>query len=119
MAHHLVMFRAIAITVAAFVVTTAPALAQFPPPGIYQCVDMNGAAFGTLSLFVAGDYEFAATDQPSGVGQVASAGNSVNALTGPLADIHLTGSFSTDDHGEAVFIFDTDTGRLQCAPPAG
>lgn len=96
---------------------TTPAFAQFPPPGIYACVTADNAALGTLTLLVAGDYDFKSTVIPSGKGQVASAGPSVNALTGPLADIHVTGSFSTNDRGEAVFIFDSDKGRLQCALP--
>lgn len=114
MAHHLVMFRPIAITLAALALTTTPAFAQFPPPGIYQCVDMNGALFGTLTLLVAGDYDFASTTV-GGTGQVASSGNSVNALTGPLADIELNGSLTIDDRGEATFIFSTSRGRVLCA----
>ena len=96
---------------------TTPAMAQFPPPGIYNCVTADGAAFGTLTLLVAGDYDLKSDVVAGGTGQVASAGPSVNALTGPLADIHLTGSFTTDDRGEAVFIFDTDKGRMQCSLP--
>ena len=113
------MFRPIAITIAAFVLTTAPALAQFPPPGIYQCVDMNGAAFGTLTLLVAGDYDFASSITIGGSGQVASSGNSVNALSGPLADIDLSGSFTLDERGEASFMFTTSLGSVLCALPAG
>jgi len=112
------MFRPIAITIAAFVLTTAPALAQFPPPGIYRCVDMNGAAFGTLTLLVAGDYDFASSITIGGSGQVASSGNSVNALSGPLADIDLSGSFTLDERGEASFMFTTSLGSVLCALPA-
>lgn len=101
-----------------FIALTLPALGQFPPPGIYACVDATGAAFGTLTLFVAGDYELASDVVASGTGQVASSGANVNALTGPLAEMHLTGSFSTDERGEAVFLFETDVGELQCALPA-
>ncbi|KKC41499.1 hypothetical protein WH87_00730 [Devosia epidermidihirudinis] len=111
------MFKHLIIATLAIAALTAPAIAQFPPPGIYACVTADNAAFGTLTLLVAGDYDFKSTVIPSGRGQVASAGPSVNALTGPLADIHLTGSFSTNAHGEAVFIFDSDKGRLQCALP--
>ena len=98
--------------------TTAPAFAQFPPPGVYQCVDMNGAAFGTLTLLVAGDYDFASSATVGGTGQVASSGNSVNALTGPLADIDLSGSFTTDERGDASFMFTTTLGSVLCALPA-
>jgi hypothetical protein len=111
------MIRMIATIVVALALTTAPALAQFPPPGVYHCIDAEGVDYGTLTLLVAGDYDFQSADHASGTGQVASSGPSVNALTGPLADIHLSGSFSTDESGEAVFIFDTDDGRLQCALP--
>ena len=119
MAHHLGMFRLIAITAAALVLTTAPAFAQFPPPGVYQCVDMNGAAFGTLTLLVAGDYEFTSSAAVGGSGQVASSGNSVNALTGPLADIDLNGSFTSNERGDASFMFSTTLGSVLCALPAG
>ena len=119
MAHHLVMFRPIAIITAAFALTTAPAFAQFPPPGVYLCVDMNGAAFGTLTLLVAGDYDFTSSATIGGSGQVASSGNSVNALTGPLAAIGLKGSFTTDERGEASFLFSTTLGSVLCALPAG
>jgi hypothetical protein len=118
-AHHLVMFRPIAITVTMLALTTAPAFAQFPPPGVYQCVDMNGAAFGTLTLLVAGDYDFASSATVGGTGQVASSGNSVNALTGPLADIDLSGRFTTDERGDASFMFTTTLGSVLCALPAG
>jgi len=104
--------------VIAMMLLATPAFAQFPPPGIYACMDATGPV-GTLSLLVAGDYDFQSDTQPSGNGQVASAGNSVNALSGPLADLHLKGSFSLDQRGEAVFTFETDAGRWQCAlPPA-
>lgn len=113
------MIKSFAIAVTALVALTAPALAQFPPPGVYQCVDMNGAPFGTLTLLVAGDYDFVSKVTIGGTGQVASAGNSVNALSGPLADIDLKGSFSTDERGEASFIFTTTLGSVLCAlPPA-
>ena len=97
--------------------TTLPALAQFPPPGVYQCVDMNGQAFGVLSLQVAGDYQFDSTVTVGGGGQVASSGNSVSAVSGPLADLGLTGSFTTDDRGEASFMFSTSMGSVLCALP--
>ncbi|WP_375449719.1 hypothetical protein [uncultured Devosia sp.] len=99
------------------IAVTLPALAQFPPPGVYQCVDMNGTAFGVLSLQVAGDYQFDSSVTLGGSGQVASSGNSVNAVSGPLADIGLAGSFTTDERGEASFIFTTNMGSLLCALP--
>ncbi len=112
------MIRPIAITIATLALTTAPAWAQFPPPGIYQCVDMDGAAFGTLTLLVAGDYQFASGTIVGGSGQVASSGNSVNAVSGPLADIGLSGSFTTDERGDASFMFTTTLGSVLCALPA-
>lgn len=93
-----------------------PAMAQFPPPGVYQCVDMNGGAFGTLSLSPAGEYDFQAADGIGGSGQLASAGNSVNAISGPLADINLSGSFTTGARG-AEFMFSTLEGSVLCAQP--
>lgn len=117
MAHHLVMIRPIAITIMALGLTIAPAFAQFPPPGIYQCVDMSGKAFGILSLQVAGDYEFLSPVTVGGTGQVASSGNSVTAVSGPLADIDLAGSFSTDANGVASFMFNSTLGSVLCAVP--
>ena len=96
---------------------TLPALAQFPPPGVYQCVDMNGTAFGTLTLQVAGDYQFDSQVTVGGGGQVASSGNSVSAVSGPLADLGMTGSFNTDAQGEASFMLSTSMGSVLCALP--
>ena len=112
------MKRSIAITIAALALTTAPAFAQFPPPGVYQCVDMGGKAFGILTLLVAGDYDFQSAVTIGGSGQVASAGNSVTAVSGPLADIDLKGSFTTDERGEASFMFSTTLGSMLCAVSA-
>ena len=78
------------------VVFTAPALAQFPPPGIYTCFAADGSKLGALSLLVAGDYQWRAPDGNSVNGQVASASTSVEALSGPLADKHWKGEFATD-----------------------
>lgn len=110
--------RTLILASLALFAATLPALAQFPPPGIYICVDMQGAAFGTLTLQVAGDYDFATKTGIGGTGQVASSGNSINALTGPLADIGLTGSFATDERGEATFTFTTSQGSILCGLPA-
>lgn len=108
------------ITVAiAILASTGQALAQFPPPGVYLCVDMAGASFGTLTLQAAGDYDLSSDATIGGSGQLASSGNSVNALSGPLADIDLTGSFSTSDQGEATFTFTTNLGSILCGLPAG
>ena len=86
-----------------------PALAQFPPPGIYACTS-GGAPFGELTLLVAGDYSFKGADGVSGTGQVASAGSDVDALSGPLGALHLKGAFSTDDTGRTAFRFTGDGG---------
>ena len=112
------MIRPFAIAALALAILTAPAAAQFPPPGVYQCVDMGGKAFGVLTLQVAGDYDFQTTVTIGGTGQVASAGNSVTAVSGPLADIDLKGSFTTDERGEASFLFTTTLGSVICALPA-
>lgn len=93
-----------------------PALAQFPPPGVYSCTDGNGANAGTLTLLVAGDYAFAGPDGSSGTGQVASASNDVNPLSGPLKDMGLTGFFGTDDSGNTLFKFTgADGAEITCS----
>ena len=92
---------------------TSPALAQFPPLGIYKCLNVNGGAVGTLSLLVAGDYQFDDAAGKSSTGQIASASTSVEALTGPLAEQHWKGEFATD-MGKTVFVFDTDSGKVGC-----
>ena len=103
----------IVISFLAVVVLTAPALAQFPPPGVYTCLAADGSKMGSLSLLVAGDYEWLAESGMSVSGQVASAATSVEALSGPLADQHWNGTFSTDG-GKTTFVFQTDTGKVTC-----
>ena len=99
----------------AFGLVASPALAQFPPPGVYACVDGAGAVLGELSLFVAGDYALARPDGSSGKGQVASAGTDVNPLSGPLKDMGLTGVFGTDEAGNTVFRFvGADGAGVEC-----
>ena len=95
-------------------VLATPALAQFPPPGIYACVNVNGGQVGSLSLLVAGDYQFDDASGKSFTGQIASASTSVEALTGPLADQHWKGDFTTAA-GKTTFVFTTDSGKVTCA----
>lgn len=95
---------------------TAPALAQFPPPGVYFCTTSQGEPFGTMDLFAAGDYQLLRGTGGAGTGQIASAGNSVRALSGPLADIRVKGVFSTDAAGETRFTLDSDLGPIDCGP---
>jgi hypothetical protein len=91
-----------------------PALAQFPPPGVYACMSA-GASFGELTLLVAGDYSFKAADGTSAGGQVASAGTDVDALSGPLKQLNLTGTFETDDTGATTFRFTNPDGlQITC-----
>lgn len=90
-----------------------PALAQFPPPGIYACTNVNGGEVGKLSLLVAGDYQFDDVLGKTSTGQVASASTSVEAVTGPLADQHWKGDF-TSAAGKTTFVFDTDAGKVTC-----
>jgi hypothetical protein len=113
------MIQRFAITIATLALTTLPALAQFPPPGVYQCIDLEGRAFGILTLLVGGDYQFQSDATIGGSGQIASSGNSVNAVSGPLADIDLSGSFTPDPTGNPVFMFGTTLGGVMCALPAG
>ncbi|MBN9305407.1 MAG: hypothetical protein BGO82_02845 [Devosia sp. 67-54] len=103
----------IALAAFAFIALTAPALAQFPPPGIYSCAGDDGDKLGTLSLLVAGDYQWQAADGMASSGQIASASNSVEALSGPLGDAHWQGSFSTEA-GRTTFSFSTDSGKVSC-----
>jgi hypothetical protein len=95
------------------IVVASPALAQFPPPGIYACADATGTALGSLSLLVAGDYQWQTPEGTSASGQVASASNSVTALSGPLAGQHWRGEFSTEA-GKTTFVFQTDGGQVVC-----
>jgi hypothetical protein len=90
----------------------SPALAQFPPPGIYECDDAAGTKLGTLSLLVAGDYQWDAGGQTY-VGQIASSGSSVEALSGPLAEAKWRGSFVTQ-MDQTMFVFDTASGQVIC-----
>jgi hypothetical protein len=93
------------------------ALAQFPPPGAYACVDAGGAGFGTILLSPDGDYQFTAADGAQSKGQIASSGTDVQALTGPLADLHLAGSYATEA-GATTFSFTSDKGAIGCRPAA-
>lgn len=103
----------IALAAFALIALTAPALAQFPPPGIYSCAGDDGDKLGTLSLLVAGDYRWQAADGTASDGQIASAANSVEALSGPLGAAHWTGTFGTEAGG-TTFVFTTDAGRVTC-----
>ncbi len=86
------------------ILLATPALAQFPPPGVYACTNA-GAPFGELTLFVAGDYSFKGTDGNSASGQIASAGTDVDVLSGPLKALNLKGAFATDHTGATTFKF--------------
>jgi hypothetical protein len=94
---------------AALITLATPALAQFPPPGVYACTS-DGAPFGELTLLVAGDYSFKAADGTTSSGQVASAGTNVDALSGPLKQLNLTGAFETDETGATAFRFTNPDG---------
>ena len=119
------MRPALMIAAALSLTAVSPALAQFPPPGIYHCSNADGSALGTLSLLVQGDYQFSVAASPAfdekagdpgnGKGQLASAGKSVTAQSGPLADIyHWKGSFSTDAQRHTSFAFSGLKGAATC-----
>ena len=91
------------------ILLATPALAQFPPPGVYACTN-GDVPFGELTLFVAGDYSFRTADGKVEGGQVASAGTDVDALSGPLKALNLKGAFGTDDTGATTFRFEGDGG---------
>ena len=109
------MIRPFAIAALALAILTAPAAAQFPPPGVYQCIDLDGNNFGVLTLLVGGDYQFTSPMAPEGAGQLASSGNSVRAVSGPLADIELAGSYVIDLNDNAFFMFGATLGGISCA----
>lgn len=98
---------------AALALIASPALAQFPPPGIYACVGANGAPLGTLSLLTAGDYQWDTPDGKSATGQMSSASTSLEALSGPLGDQHWKGNFATA-MGKTTFAFTSDAGAVSC-----
>lgn len=97
---------------ALLVLVGTPALAQFPPPGIYACTGANGTPIGEWTLLVAGDYTFTAADGTEGKGQVASAGTDVTSLSGPLKDFGWTGVFGTDDSDATLFRFTAADGSV-------
>jgi hypothetical protein len=116
---------------AVLLAAATPALAQFPPPGIYRCTTEAGAPLGTLSLFAAGDYQFSVAadasfaekpgDPGNGKGQLASASTAITVLSGPLATLfHWKGSFHTDPQRHNSFSFTgADGAKAQCDPPKG
>lgn len=109
--------RTLPIAVATLVLCgTAPALAQFPPPGVYFCTNSQGAPFGTIDLFAAGDYQLLRESGGTGTGQIASAGASLRAISGPLADLRVKGVFATDETGATHFTLDSDLGPIDCGP---
>ncbi len=93
-----------------------PALAQFPPPGLYACAADDDVVVGMLTLLVAGDYRWSAADGSGGEGQISSAGNTVEAISGPLDLQHWVGRFA-DEAGNVTYAFETDTGPVTCALP--
>ncbi|MEQ1771772.1 MAG: hypothetical protein ABL879_18260 [Devosia sp.] len=92
---------------------TSPALAQFPPPGAYTCASGAGKAEGVLTLFVGGDYMWDGADASMGTGQMSSAGNTVEAITGLLKDNKWVGRFE-EDAGSVKFAFETMAGPIGC-----
>jgi len=96
--------------VAAALFAATPALAQFPPPGLYTCVVETGEQLGELNLFAAGDYSFKNVAGNSTSGQLASAGTDINPLSGPLRDMGLKGSFLTDQFDATTLLFTTPDG---------
>jgi hypothetical protein len=100
------------------ILMATPAAAQFPPPGAYACVDGAGTTLGTLLLVPSGDYAWTTPDGVTAEGQIASAANSVRALSGVLfEDYHLSGAFETDEAGDTRFVFSSDRGEIRCGPP--
>jgi hypothetical protein len=99
------------------IMATTPASAQFPPPGVYNCVDTLGGTIGTLALLPAGDYEFTLPNDAAWQGQMSSSGTTVRALSGGLAtEYRFEGSFETDAQGVTRFAFSSRLGPITCAP---
>lgn len=96
----------------ALILVATPALAQFPPPGIYTCTTAGGSPVGELTLMVAGDYDFKDVNGLVAKGQIASAGTDITALSGPLRERGYTGGFETDDTGKTTFRFDGPEGLV-------
>lgn len=106
-----------ALPLVAIMAATTPSLAQFPPPGVYNCVDTLGGTVGMLALLPAGDYEYTLPNDAAWQGQMSSSGNAVRALTGGLAtEYRFEGSFETDAQGVTRFAFSSNIGPLTCAP---
>jgi hypothetical protein len=103
------------VLTALLILLATPALAQFPPPGVYLCAVETGEEIGELNLFVAGDYSFKNVDGNSASGQLASAGTDINPLSGPLRDMGWTGNFGTDASGATVLSFAAPDGiEISC-----
>ncbi|MEO6395370.1 MAG: hypothetical protein ABIO40_05620 [Devosia sp.] len=98
----------------AMALMATPALAQFPPPGVYGCKDAAGSDIGVLTLYVGGDYMWDGVDGSMGIGQMGSAGDKVEAITGPLKTQNWIGGFAVDA-GTTRFAFETKVGPLGCA----
>jgi hypothetical protein len=123
--------RLAVVAVLIVVASTAAAMAQFPPPGVYRCVTSAGTPLGTLSLVADGDYQFSVAadasyavktgDPGNGKGQLASASSSVTAQSGPLATLyHWKGSFKTDAHRQHTsFSFTGSDGQVATCGPKG
>jgi hypothetical protein len=63
-------------------------------------------------LLVPGDYQWDANGQTH-IGQIASSGSSVEALTGPLGEDKWHGSFVTQ-MDQTMFVFETTSGQVIC-----
>ena len=93
MAQHLMMSRLIATVATGLALTIARAYGQFPPPAVNLRSDLDGCFQNPDTAgWLAGDHQFTSR----GGGQAPSSGDSVNALSQPLADISLGGSFAED-----------------------
>jgi hypothetical protein len=93
-----------------------PALAQFPPPGLFACANEDGSKIGELTVFVAGDYSFKGLDGNAASGQLASAGTTVNPLSGPLKDMDLVGWFAETEDKQPWYTFENSekTIKIRC-----
>jgi hypothetical protein len=113
--------RRVAAALALAALSTAPALAQEPPIGIFRCHDTSMAPFGTLLLDGQGMYQMIGTStadwaadpalQQNGAGSYSVDGTQLLPGDGPLKVLDATGNFLGGGQ-EATIAFSGKKGAL-------
>ncbi len=80
---------------------------------MFTCKSAAGTNVGVLTLYVGGDYMWDGADGRMGTGQVSSAGNTVEALTGPLKSEAWAGAFA-EEMGRTTYSFEGNGGAVTC-----